>query len=469
VETPLKNDTVKYITELKQADYDICIITGDHQFTTAKVSQDLKLGPPNTAFIKIVNKNSSNPLDETGLYNSVLEKEELHRFYEKLEKTLDVCWVDAENNIVSKEKTVEGIKSLSEKFTLGITGKELEIVIDTNIIENKHEIFRYIKMYCRVSPMQKDDIVKMLIKAGLNPSMCGDGSNDVGALKRAVIGVALLNSEEKDKTKNKQPFNIFSLEDDSSIKGGDVTAAAPFTAKSGSIKCIKNIFIQGRCTLVITFQMYKILALNCLLTAYSLSVLALKGIKFSDYQSTYMGFVVAFFFLMLSKAEPLKSLNKNRPPYSIFSIQSIVSIVGQSCTHLIALSSIMSLTEAYDPININKVKSLDNPFAPSLINTVIFIFSAINQTINFAVNYQGEPFMRNLSENIWLKRLIFFVVGITLVVVFDLSFELNEALELVPLPSEINYKVSFVSILAVDFFICYVFENWKKLLGKYVK
>jgi len=469
VETPLKDDTVKYITELKESEYDICIITGDHQLTTAKVSQDLKLGPKNIAFIKIVNKNSSNPLDETGLYNNSLEKEELHKFYEKLEKTLDVCWVDSENNIVSKENDVEGIKKLSKKYTLGITGKELEIIIDTNLIQNKHEIFRFIKLYCRVSPLQKDDIVKMLIKAGLNPSMCGDGSNDVGALKRAVIGVALLNSEEKDKNKNKQPFNIFSLEDDTSIKGGDVTAAAPFTAKSGSIKCIKNIFIQGRCTLVITFQMYKILALNCLLTAYSLSVLALKGIKFSDYQSTYMGFVVAFFFLMLSKAEPLKTLNKNKPPYSIFTVQSIISIVGQSVTHLTCLTLIMNLTEYYDPININKVKSLDDPFAPSLINTVIFIFSAINQTINFAVNYQGEPFMRNMSENIWLKRLIFFIVGITLIVVFDLSMELNEALELVPLPSDMNYKIYFVGLLAADFVICFVFENWKKLLGKYVK
>ncbi len=57
VETPLKDDTVKYITELKESEYDICIITGDHQLTTAKVSQDLKLGPKNIAFIKIVNKN----------------------------------------------------------------------------------------------------------------------------------------------------------------------------------------------------------------------------------------------------------------------------------------------------------------------------------------------------------------------------------------------------------------------------
>jgi len=67
----------------------------------------------------------------------------------------------------------------------------------------------------------------------------------------------------------------------------------------------------------------------------------------------------------------------------------------------------------------------------------------------------------------WLKRLIFFVVGITLIVVFDLSMELNESLELVPLPSDINYKLSFIGLLAADFVVSYAFENWMKLLGKY--
>ena len=48
--------------------------------------------------------------------------------------------------------------------------------------------------------------------------------------------------------------------------------ASPFTARAGSVAPCCDIIRQGRTTLVTTVQMFKILGLLCLSTAYSLSV-----------------------------------------------------------------------------------------------------------------------------------------------------------------------------------------------------
>lgn len=69
------------------------------------------------------------------------------------------------------------------------------------------KIMKNIHLFSRTSPSQKAIIVGMLNSLGHKTLMCGDGTNDVGSLKRADVGIALVNKKEpskEDKKKLKQ-------------------------------------------------------------------------------------------------------------------------------------------------------------------------------------------------------------------------------------------------------------------------
>jgi cation-transporting ATPase 13A1 len=169
--------------------------------------------------------------------------------------------------------------------------------------------------------------------------MCGDGTNDVGALKQAHVGVALLpngpdprllrvrpvigqpppaagaattatgkgklsgsaprkpgapakqapppvarpkSAAEAFAQMKRQMEELDAQDKPPIVQLGDASIASPFTSRGASILPLLDIIRQGRCTLVTTLQMFKILALNCLIYAYSLSVLYLEGIKYGD-------------------------------------------------------------------------------------------------------------------------------------------------------------------------------------------
>ena len=141
--------------------------------------------------------------------------------------------------------------------------------------------------------------------------------------------------------------------------------------------------------------------------------------------------------------------------------------MGQALVNLGTMIFVLYITEKIDPIGLGEVKSLDEKFAPTLINTIMFIFQMMSQTITFIVNYTGEPFMENLSQNSAMKKLILAIFALSIVIIFDLYPQLNETLELVPLPDDVGYKALFCGLILFNFVVCFLLEKWKNLFGFY--
>lgn len=113
------------------------------------------------------------------------------------------------------------------------------------------------------------------------------------------------------------------------VKPGDASMAAAFTARAASVLPCIDILRQGRCTLVTTVQMFKILGQLCLLGAYSYSVQYLQGVKLGDYQATVTGMFSAAMFFVLSQSRPVDALSVQRPQPRILSAYVFVSLLGQ--------------------------------------------------------------------------------------------------------------------------------------------
>ena len=432
VEAPLKHNIDKYINELIDAKYGICIITGDNVLTTLKISRDLKLGPDNFILLNI--------------------------FDGRLK------WYDLKNNFIKETKSIEEIKLLSKDYTLGMTGDEYDKIKYIKNFKNVHQLSLNIKLFCRITQIQKISIIEDLIKSGKNPLMCGDGSNDVGELKLATIGITMLNIKEN-KIQKKKPFNLLSFDNEATMENLDAAAFAPFTSKGDSIKFVKNILVQGICALATSNQMYKIIILNSLLTIYTESFLALKGIKFSEYQSVYLGFTISMLFLMFSKTKPLKKINAIRPQSSIFNFRFLFSIIVQLFLNVFEINLVLHFTRKADPFYIEHEPTINEKFSPNLINSVMFLLQIFNITNIFIVNYKGEPFMQNLWENSFMIKLLLVLGAFFLIIAFDLYPQLNEDLELVQLPENNYYKIILFSILFLNSTFCYLLENWEKLLN----
>jgi cation-transporting ATPase 13A1 len=195
------------------------------------------------------------------------------------------------------------------------------------------------------------------------------------------------------------------------------------------------------------FFQYQILALQCLISSYSLSVLYLDGVKYGDTQMTAMGMLGSISFMSVSRSKPLDRLSSVRPLTSIFHPALFISLLGQFVIHLSTM--VLAVYSAKQHLPPDHEVELDGQFKPGILNTVVFLVANVQQVTVFVVNLQGRPFMTGLTEN----RPLLWSLVCTFILTFMFASEslpgLNKYFQLVPFPDD-AFRDFILKILMID-------------------
>lgn len=473
ISCPMKPDSKSVVKELVQSSHKVLMITGDSPLTACHVARELRFTSKKLVILT--------PPQER--------------------RTEDWSWMSVDGDRTYPLDATKGSKNIAMLLAthdLCITGEGLHHL--------KHSHYQYmlqvlpqVTVCARFAPKQKEYIITTLKQLGYYTLMCGDGTNDVGALKHAHVGVSLLTSapvkrkrteeelqqinaaataaaaaqtaanqqlspreralrrrqEHINQTQARLQNALRDMEEQTMVKLGDASIAAPFTSKLSSIMCVNHIIKQGRCTLVTTLQMFKILALNALIQAYCQSVLYIDGVKFSDTQATMQGIFVAACFLFITRSKPLKTLSKVAPLPNIFNFYTISTILTQFAVHFGALYYLTSEASALAPPRVGKVKlyiDMDNEektkYDPNIVSSTVYIICISLQVATIAVNYKGHPFMESLRAN----RMLMCAIGASAALVLFLTTGavpgLTQFFEIVDFPA--NFRMTLLAVLVVD-------------------
>jgi len=481
LDCPLKSDTKNVIAELNETGHEPVMITGDASLTAAEVArqvgiitgkktyelqcrEDCKSNAipdantlANFEFVPL-GASENDPLQAISLSKSNLAM--IRKMKEQSEGSFCVS-----GSVMSKLGLIALQKASIDISVADSTTEDTNILLHPIVQNVLKELVQIISVYARHAPRQKEAVVAAYNLAGEYTMMTGDGTNDVGALKRAHVGISIISAPELEakqrsataaitkeqkkerkarkegkpkKKKNRKLEESLRLIQEAQneldqVELGDASVASPFTSRSMSIKCCKDVLQQGRCTLVTMLTIYKILGVNCLVNALVLTKLHMHGVKQGDRQLTILGIVVACLFLFVTRGKPLNMLSTTRPPASVMCPQALLSIAGQFLIHfsciIIATDVSLAFVDPYDPSIIP-----DASFNPNVLNSCTFLLTMLATVNTFLVNYRGKPFMQDLRDN----KLLWKSCQVCYAVLFACSLEvfppLNDLFQLAPFP-----------------------------------
>ncbi|RVD91632.1 cation-transporting atpase [Tubulinosema ratisbonensis] len=397
----IKPESQGVISELMKANIGCLMATGDNILTSISVANELGILEPEVPLI-------------------------FPALQEDAKSIYDIEWISVGDEEIIFDKNKLIVYKKNEKinnylFNIAIEGKEYEFLKqDKNYFDL---ILEKGKIFARMNPEQKKMLVEDLQNRNVRVCFCGDGANDMAALKEADVGIALAQNE--------------------------ASVASSFTSLITNISAVTTVLKEGRCALISSFSTFKYFFIIIILQFffyYGLFYFFFNIV--SDFQSLHTDLLGTLIISMfVNNLPPGKALSSKKIHDTFFTKKTIRHVL----ITLIYCLLIISLPFVYcdAPKNFNNESS-------SLATSLFFIFCTQIIVLGYFFN-EGKPHRKCRNRH------VVFIIYLSLFTLFTFFLFVSNGkniicryFKLVKLPNDILFYTglcclgSFVGITAIN-------------------
>lgn len=433
-ENKLKPTTAGVLKELTQSNIGSVMVTGDNILTAISVSRNCGLIDKN-AHCFVPHFTEGHFQDP----NADLQWESIDAPDLKLDKrTLLPLPVPAERDA----SLPYDITNLSN-YSLAVTGDVFRWVVDYAPTETLHRMLIKGRIFARMSPDEKHELVEKLQSIGYCAGFCGDGANDCGALKAADVGISLSEAE--------------------------ASVAAPFTSRVFDIRCVPDVIREGRAALVTSFSCFKFMSLYSAIQFTSVSFLYASASNLGDFQFLFIDVLLILpIAIFMGWSGPYPVLSRKRPTADLVSRKVLTPLLGQILICILVQAAAFLLVREQDwfiPPHVNPNKSN----IKNSENTALFLVSCFEYTLIGVVLSAGKPFRQPMWQNYPFVATIIAALAINMYMVLAPSHGIKHLMQLTDISP--SFKVTLL-VLGLAYVVLswtaevYVLQAMARWLGK---
>ncbi|KAK2598982.1 hypothetical protein QQS21_005587 [Conoideocrella luteorostrata] len=317
-------------------------------------------------------------------------------------------------------------------YSLAVSGDVFRWIVDYASPAVLQRMLVQGRVFARMSPDEKHELVEKLQSIDYCCGFCGDGANDCGALKAADVGISLSEAE--------------------------ASVAAPFTSRVFDIRCVLEVIREGRAALVTSFCCFKYMSLYSAIQFTSVSFLYAKASNLGDFQFLFIDLLLILpIAIFMGWAGPAQLLCRKRPTANLVSRKVLTPLLGlMAICVFIQTAAFLTVREQswYKPPKLGH----DEPNIKNSENTALFLSSCFEYILSGVVLNAGPPFRQSSTKNWPFTVTVTVALVITVYMVLGPAHWLKKLMELSRI--EWNYKLFLLLLGLAYFVIAWIFDKY---------